>query len=54
MKIAPPMKPIVASDDDYSNFDKEFINEEVHDTPAEPISKNGHYAGFSYMPKQLH
>ena len=49
------MKPTVKSDDDFSNFDKEFVDEEVQDTPAEPIKdiKNVNYEGFTYAGPKL-
>jgi len=53
MKITPPMKPVVTSNDDYNNFDKEFTNEDVCDTPIEPVVKNANYEGFTFTGKKL-
>lgn len=49
------MKPVVVSNEDFSNFDKEFINEEVQDTPIVGISKinNTNYDGFTYARPKL-
>lgn len=48
-EIEPPIKPTVKSDDDYSNFDKMFLSEEVVDTPVEKaFSKVDKYEGFTY------
>lgn len=55
MKIEPPMKPVVTAEDDFGNVDKEFLDEEVRDTPVEDINgaRNTCYNGFTYANPKL-
>lgn len=48
-ELEPPIKPLVKSRDDYSNFDKTFLSEDVVDTPVEKaFSGEDKYEGFTY------
>ena len=51
-KMTPPVKPNVKANDDYKNFDRIFLEEEVTDTPMEGMEKNDGntpYQGFTYV-----
>lgn len=49
-KLVPPIKPSVNSADDCTNFDTEFLKEEINETPFDKIKvgNENKYEGFSY------
>ena len=48
--IAAPFKPKIASEDDYKNIDPIFLNEEVKDTPVDPLTdkSTSNFDGFTF------
>jgi hypothetical protein len=49
-EIQAPFKPKINSADDYKNIDPIFLNEEVKDTPSEPLldKKAANFDGFTF------
>lgn len=49
-KIAPPINPLVKSEDDYSNFNKNFLLDSISENSVKDDNlKKDNYDGFTYV-----